>query len=236
MQLSKTTLVQRDKLYFDKFKYRLTFELQGSGWTEYRRNIDIYKTDLAIRQKENTNFIQRGNKIPWPNIDNIDLTAISKLIDYREKYHQRRQPATIAGIYSNGDGVRVFTNDLTIIYESFDIGGTNYLLTEVEKIEVPTGVMIFARKPKFKYRTYFKEKRVDQHWKDGFNNLLANNPEIVPCGSLAQLLKSVDTRYFSNWLSSGHFVEYNSESLHLVLDLFFDCKYLGKNYELRQKE
>lgn len=236
MQMPKTVLVQRNKLYFDKFKYKLTFELQGSGWTEYHRNIDDYKTGFAIRQQENAECLLRGRLIRWPKIDLIDLDAISKFIDYREKYHPRRQPATIAGIYSSNESVRIFTNDLAIIHESFGIGGSNYLLTEVDKIQVPVGIMLFARKPKFKYRTYFKEKRVDQRWKDEFNTLLTNNPEIVPCGSLKQFL-NMPTRYYRQyWLSSGHFVEYNSQSSQMVLDLFFDCKYLGKNYELQQKE
>jgi hypothetical protein len=43
--MPKTTLVKRDKLYFDQFKYRLTFHLDGAGWTEYRRNILEYKRD-----------------------------------------------------------------------------------------------------------------------------------------------------------------------------------------------
>ena len=236
MQMPKLTIVKRDKLYFDKFKYRLTFDLPGSGWTEYRRNIPEYKKDYNIRLLENASAILKGKNAPWPGIENIDLDTISKFIDYREKYHSRRKSATIAGIYSYWDSVRIFTNDLTIIHESFDVGGSNYLLTEVDKIDVPPGVMLFSRKPKFKYRTYFKEKRVNQQWKDDLKHLITNNPGLVPCGSLKYFLGAPVVRFYGPYLSSGHFIEYNQPSLRTVLELFFDRGYLRQHYELQQKE
>lgn len=234
--MPKRTIVQRDKLYFGQFKYRLTFDLHGAGWTEYRRNILEYKRDYDSRLLENASSVLKGHKTPWPGIENIDLDAISKFIDYREKYHPGRSKATIAGIYSYWDSVRVFTNDLTIIHESFDIGGSNYTLSEVEKFDVPPGVMLFSRKPKFKYRTYFKEKRVDQKWKDDLKQLFVNNPGLVPCGALKSFLDSKVARFYGTWLSSSHFVEYNQPSLRMVLDLFFDRGYLRQHYELQQKE
>jgi hypothetical protein len=234
--MPKTTLVKRDKLYFDQFKYRLTFHLDGAGWTEYRRNILEYKNDYNSRLLENASSVLRGHITPWPGIENIDLGAISKFIDYREKYHPRRSKATIAGIYSYWDSVRIFTNDLTIIHESFDIGGSNYALSEVDKIDVPPGVMLFSRKPKFKYRTYFKEKRVDQQWKDDLKHLITNNSGLVPCGSLKSFLDDPVVRFHGTRLSSSHFIEYDQPSLRMVLDLFFDRGYLRRHFELQQRE
>jgi len=236
MQMPKTTLIKRDKLYFGQFKYRLIFDLPGSGWTDYRRTIEDFEVDLNIRLMENASAVLKGKDRPWPNIDNIDLDTISKFIDYREKYHPRRSKATIAGIYSYWDSVRIFTNDLTIIHESFDIGGSNYALSEVDKIEVPPGVMLFARQPKFKYRTYFKEKRVDQQWKDDLKHLITNNPGLVPCGSLKSFLDYPVVRFHGTWLSSSHFIEYDQPSLRMVLDLFFDRGYLRRHFELQQRE
>lgn len=236
MQMPKIALAKRDKLYFDKFKYRLTFHLDGAGWTEFRRNIREYTNDYNSRLLENASSILKGHRTPWPGIENIDLDAISKFIDYREKYHPRGSKATIAGVYSYWNSARIFTNDLAIIHESFDIGGSNYAMTEVEKIEVPPGVMLFSRKPKFKYRTYFKEKRVDQKWKDELKRLFTNTPGIVPCGALKSFLDSPVVRFYGTWLSSSHFVEYDQPSLRMVLDLFFDRGYLRQHYELQQKE
>ena len=236
MQMPKTTLVKRDKLYFGQFKYRLTFHLGGAGWTEYRRNILEYKRDYDSRLLENASAVLKGKDRPWPNIDNIDLDTISKFIDYREKYHPRRSKATIAGIYSYWDSVRIFTNDLTIIHESFDIGGSNYALSEVDKIEVPPGVMLFSRKPKFKYRTYFKEKRVDQQWKDDLNDFLKNHPFMFPSGATSQFLQIKVSRYYGTYLCGNYFVEYDNPGGHMLICLFLDSKFIGKHYELKQKE
>lgn len=234
--LSNKVLVQRERLYFDKFKYRLVFDMWCAGMTEYRRDIDEFTKDIARRKIENAQAVTRYRLPTWPEVDNVDLGAIAKFIDFREQYHPRQHPATIAGIYSSGNTVRLFTNDLNIIDESFDLGGFNYSLSEVEVMPVEPGVKLFARQPKYKYRTYFKEKRVNQEWKDNLRIFLKNHPEIVPCGAVEKFLTMPFMRYYGSRTANSHFVEYDNHSGIMLLTLCIGGDYLAKHYELKRKE
>lgn len=233
--LTKSTLVRRERLYFDKFRYRLVFNMWCVGWTEYRRTFQEFNEELTKRLSENKRYPTTWNSaIPYPDCENVDTDAISKFIDYRNQYHPRNHSATIAGIYTSGNTARVFTNDLNIINESFNLGGFNYSLSEVELQTVEPGVKLFSRQPKYRYRTYFKEKRVSQDWKDNLDIFLKNHPEIVPCGAIKRFLSTTGWR--GSRISNSHFVEYDNHSGIMLLVLSLDNEYLAKHYELKRKE
>ena len=237
MLISLPDAIVKDRpiLYYNKFKYRLTFRLLGAGLTEYRRKIDEYKANIADRIYQNSRAINQGREPAWPGAENINFTTIEQFLIFREKYHSRRQPTDLAGIYASGDSVRIFSNDLSILDEAVKLNCQDYVLTKINVVLDTPGIMLFSREPKFKYRTYFKPKRVTADWKTEFKTFLKNHTEIVPCGAILQFLNTPVQRYYGLYLGQSMFVEYNNSSSVMLMSLFFDSKYIDKHYELKKR-
>lgn len=223
MQLPNIRLSNRDKLYFGKFKYRLEFCLPDA-----RLAFSVRSLSEVMRDIKNSPILYHKE------YENLDQNALKKFAEFRDKYHPKGQASTTAGIYSWSDHVRIFTNDIDIIDEAIDLSGKNFQLTQAIVLPQTPGVMFFARQPRFKYRTYFKSKLVDEQWKTKMLDFLNKHSSIVPSGSLKKFI--TNGYKWSRYLESYHFVEYDHPGGQMILTLFLDGREIGKHYQLLLRE
>lgn len=210
----------RQKLYFKKYKYRITFYLYGARYTDYRKNIQDFTSPT-------TGLV----------FDSQHLAKIQSLLDFRAKYSKSNQQTKndVSIFTTYGDSVRVFCNELSVVSEVVDFNASGYEFTKVNLIDAPLGIKLFVNAPKFKYRVYLKTKRVEDEWKTDFLNFLNNQSGLNPCPALIKFLKDKRNHYQSRYTSSSHFIEYDDDTNRMLLLLFAGTKYIGRQFELKQR-
>lgn len=227
-----TNSESRQRLYYNRFQYRLVFTLPGAPATDYRRDLDQYKQHLAILIAQTDKDTRLGERIA-----SIDIDMIEKFLDLRRKYFtSATQLKNDVAIFTEwSDTVRIYCNDLNVISEVVDLNFGKYQLTKVDLMEAQPDVKLFRRKPKHQYRIYLKEKEVDVQWKTDFLKFLDNQSGLYPCPALKEFLGGrAYLGYWGRYTSASHFIEYDDDGLRMLLLLFVDQKYIGRRFILQQ--
>jgi hypothetical protein len=132
--------------------------------------------------------------------------------------------------------VTVFANNERVIRDIKALGFGNPTTTEAV-VSIPRGTMYFKRKPKYTHRIYLKSKKVADEFKESLSKFLDQYEEVEASGALKRWLKGIDVnRWSQNWIGNGYFIDFNGEQYYTLMLMFFDGKYLGKFYELHQRE
>lgn len=205
----------KQELYFKKYRYRVSFYLLGATKTNYNKDMSSLLSSYSQSQ----------------------IDSIINLINFKAKHLKCNYPLKndVAVFVGYGDNIRVFFNDLAIVNELAAIDAVDYKMTEINLVSAPFGVKLFSRTPKFKYRVYLKEKRVDDEWKKEFLNFLKSQSGLTPCPALLVFLKDARPGYRYRFLSSSHFIEYDDDRNRLLLLLYAGEKYIGRQFELKQR-
>ena len=129
-----------------------------------------------------------------------------------------------------GDNVSFFSNELSLL-QTLDNLDPKVTITKVICYDPKT--LYFKRQPKYKYRTYFKGKRIPKDFSDN-------------CRSLQDMYKSLNfskglftSLFHNNWhayryMHGSYFVEYNDEQMLTILSMWFPDM-LAKTYVLAKE-
>ena len=216
----------RDKLYYNKYKYRVTFELCGSGLVWENSTVD----EVTNRIEAYTN---RGYTSTWRSRDTTVLErnkhALYRFTDWRNANSKH------VVIRIESDNVSIFSNDLSILKSVNVVSAiTQYSYTEA-KITCPLGTKHFTREPKHKYRIYFKTVIVPRTTIHELNTVIKTSTDLFPSSSLVSWMKFATSRNFGNvYTNPGHYIDYDTESTISYLLLLFD-NLLGKQYKLEKR-
>lgn len=223
-------LEYRDQQYYGKYDYRCRITIEGlrRGYyftpEEFENRLDgmgEYRSWGRIRDDE--------KKVIRDNLD-----SIKKVLQFRID-NRKNKSITIR---SEFDTVSIFTNDLKLLHDSFDgIPNSKVNYTQVETNGY-VGIKTFAKEPKHKFRVYFRGKKVPEDFKGKLSEIIKNNKQLRPSPALKNWLnpsKKHQTWYWwSNYLSSMHFIDYNDESYLSYLGLLYS-DLLGKKYKLEKR-
>lgn len=230
--LNKIVEEHKSALFYNKYEYRISFDLHGAWRTNYCDNISQF--DEKINDLTTTysgyNFVPRLEE----ELKKIDRTLIAKFIYWRGLNYQRGSKQNSMTISTQSDSVKIYTNDVAIINEIKQLGFDNVVTTKVT-ISIPHGVMLFANPPPSNYRTYFKYKRVDEDFRSNLRDFLTQNTNLQQSSALRRWLGITGPRWSKQWLSQTYFVDYENESMKTMLVLMFGNTYIGKHYELKQR-
>ena len=216
----------RDQLYYNKYSYRARVTVHG-----LRRG--YYYEPEEFEAKFNNNKL-------WGRISDTEkatikdnLPAIKEVLQFRVDNRKNKQIT----IRMEGNTMAVFHNDLDMLHKTFDgIVGATVDFTQVETNGY-VGIKTFVREPKNKFRIYFRSKRVPDGFKDGLRKILSTNKQLKPSGALKSWLKT-DPRnqgwWWSNYMSSNYFIDYDDESYLSYLHLMHG-EFLGKKYKLEKR-
>jgi hypothetical protein len=130
----------------------------------------------------------------------------------------------------------VFSNDLSLL-ETLTAITNNIEFTEAVVTEDPT--VITLNNPKHKFRVYLKGKVPSADFFEEIGNFLSLHDKLLyPCKALKSRIKHQISnlhfkrpRYYSQWLSSSYFIEYDDEATYTLLKLYFHNVF-AKNYKV----
>lgn len=129
-----------------------------------------------------------------------------------------------------GDHVSFFSNDLALL-TTLDNIDEDVKITKAVCMDPDT--MYFKKEPKYKYRTYFKGKRMP---KDFSENIVTVRDMYKSLHFSEGLFASL---FHNNWhpyryLHGSYFVEYNDEQMLTILSMWFPTM-LAKTYSLAKE-
>lgn len=216
----------RDCTYYNKYEYRARVTIEGLRRGYYHEPDEFEARLLA-------------NKL-WGRIGKDEMEKIKEnmpdiktVLQFRQDNKKNKQVT----IRMEGNTMAVFHNDLDLLHKQFDgLVGASVDYTQVETSGY-VGVKHFVNEPKNKFRVYFKSKRTPENFREGISKVLAANKKLKPSGALIRWLQdSKQSRgwWFSNYMSSNYFIDYNDESYLSYLHLMYG-EFLGKKYRLEKR-
>lgn len=230
MESFKLKVEKRNKLYFNKFKYKAVCNIQGAAYTYYTSNIETFVSRIEKLRDPNrqslNSFGVRVMEENWKTYwEEVDIDKISQFITWRNVISKDRCMYRI-----QGNTVSFFSNDLSLL-QTLDVIDVNISFYQVECLS--PGTMYFKKQPKYKYRTYFKGKRMPKDFSDNVRSLHQMYQTIH--FSEAIFLKLFHNNYHSfRYMHGSYFVEYNDDKMLTILAMWFPDM-LAKTYILAKE-
>lgn len=226
MESFKLKVEKRNKLYFNKFKYKAVALIQGAAYTYYTPDLETFMSRMEkLRHQTNrygVRVMDEDWKVYW---DEVNLDRISQFITWRNLVNKERCMHRI-----QGDHVSFFSNDLALL-QTLDCLDPNLKFYEAQCHE--SNYMYFKKQPKYKFRTYFKGKRMPKDFSENVRTLQDMYQSIHISKGLFQSL------FHNNWhpyryMHGSYFVEYNDEQMLTILAMWFP-NMLAKTYSLAKE-
>lgn len=227
MALSNLKVENRNKLYFHKFKYKAVVHIQGAAYTYYTPDLDTFVSRMEkLRETTKGRYGVRIMTDDWQEYwDEVNLDKISQLITWRNIVSKDKCLIRI-----QGDNVSFFSNELALL-QTLDSIDNNLSIYEAKCYEPDK--MYFKKQPKYKFRTYFKARRMPKDFSENVRSLQDMYKSInFSKGLFASL-------FHNNWhpyryMHGSYFVEYNDEQMLTILSMWFS-DILGKTYSLHKE-
>jgi hypothetical protein len=206
----------RDKLFFNKYKYRASCLLPGVRYSYYCSSIEDYRKKI------------KRNKIePWNSsrsYDNIDYIAMEKFINWR---NENKKDLIVRIEY---DTFSVFSNDLESLKTLVEIGEVRF----TEATVVAPGVKFFKEKPNYNYRIYLKGVRLDSDRADQIRSFVDNYKDRPNINISKALVNAVSCGKIlsKRWIHNSYYIDYTEESMLSILRLVFPGVLSSKIYKL----
>lgn len=227
MESSKLKIEKRNKLYFNKFKYKAVCNIQGAAYTYYTPDLDTFVSRMekmrdSTRNKYGVRIMEDNWKIYW---EEVNLDQISQFITWRNLVNKERCMHRI-----QGDHVSFFSNDISLLDTLRSID-QNLNIFEAQCHD--PDVLYFKNTPKYKYRTYFRAKRMPKDFSDNIRTLQNMYPSINFSKGLFNSL------FHNNWhafryMHGSYFVEYNDQHMITIFSVWFPDM-LAKTYSLAKE-
>lgn len=216
----KTILTNRNKLFYDKHKYKVLVDLPGARYFKWTRNFDKFIKQLTDREyldKHDCN-------------DVILLDLYKKVMDFHNEFKSNKE-VTFLHEYSF---LGVYTSNVDIIQEILNIDPT---FKVYEVVTPPQKIMYFAKEPQYKYRVYLKSKRVSDSLINSltdFRNTYNNKGVYISGGLMRFINTSLWKKRFYSYLHGSFFIDFNDDSMLTFMHLLIgEC--LGKTYKLEKR-
>lgn len=228
MESFKLITEKRNKLYFNKFKYKCKVHLPGVGYTYYTSDIDSFR-DRIERWKSQ----DEKHHTYWPNsyrtIDYADIKydAIEYYIDFRNNMDKDKMTCRI-----EGRNVSFFSNDLNLFKPLLVLDPYMELS---ESTVLDNKVFYMSRTPKYKFRTYFKGKRPPEKFLENVLDFSDRYPSVKVSEGLLRLARNrMHSHNRFMYMHNSYYVDYDDQSMLTILAMFFD-NMLSKTYTLAKR-
>lgn len=227
MESFKLKVEKRNKLYFNKFKYKAVCKIKGAAYTYYTTDIESFVSRMEKWRTTNRNrYGVRLLDDQWQEYwEEVNVDKISQFITWRNVVNKDKCLHRI-----QGDSVSFFSNDLALL-QTLDSIDPKLSFYQAECLSTDT--MYFKNQPKYKYRTYFRAKRIPKDFSDNIRTLQGMYSSLHFSKGIFQSL------FHNNWhpfryIHGSYFVEYNDEQMITILSMWFPDM-LAKTYVLAKE-
>jgi len=228
MELFKLKTEKRNKLYFNKFMYKAVCKIQGAAYTYYTSEIDSFISRMEkFRETERSKFGVRILDDDWQEYwEEVNIEQIAAFITWRNMISKDRCLIRI-----QQDNVSFFSNELSLLQT---LDNLDPKLKFHQAICHDPKTLYFKRQPKYKFRTYFKSRRMPKDFSDNVRSL----NKIYKSLNFSKGL--ISNLFNNNWhpyryMHGSFFVEYNDEQMITILGMWFSDM-LGKTYTLAKEQ
>lgn len=218
----------RNALYFGKYQYRARCRVEGAAYTYYTKSIEEFKYKMAKKSASPPSYIEVVMTGWRSRVDMIDYDQIATYFAWREDAPRDLYMARI-----QGNMISFFSDDLDLL-KTLTVLDPNLEISVADIIG--KNVLYFKNQPKFKYRTYFRGKRVPDNFKEEVKSFAERYDNIARiCPALKRLVnETMGKKHWYNYLHSSYYVDYNDESTLTLLHMFFGSM-LSKTYTLEKQ-
>ncbi len=225
----KLVTEKRNALFFGRYQYRAKVKVHGAVYTYYTKNLEEFKIKMAKKAESPPEYISVYS-LDWKRrVDLIDYEQIGRYFEWRNRVDSDSYMCRI-----QGNSISFFSDDLRLL-ESLKHIDDDVEISIADLIG--NNVMYFKKQPQFKYRTYFRGKRVPDSFKEEVKSFIERyNTTARICPALKRLVSASASsrRHWYNYLHSSYYVDYNDESTTTLLHMFFGSM-LGKTYTLEKE-
>lgn len=214
----------RNKLYYNRYKYKVTSSLEGVQYTYYCETVKQFEDKL-----------QKFKNDPWVpfirQIDDkfVDLDKIDKYLKWRKKNRDNCIIRTSPNIIS------IFSNNLKIL-EFFKLIDKDSVYVEANVIAPQ--VLFFKQKPNSNFRVYLKGVRLTERNSEQICRFVETYRESESFRISPALVNAVryDKIHSKRWIHNSYFIDYSSESTLSLLNLLLDNLLSPKIYKLDSED
>ena len=128
----------------------------------------------------------------------------------------------------DGDSVSFFSNDLSLFTVLYNID-PHLQITEANVLNTDT--MYFKKTPKYKFRTYFRGRKMPITFPDSVTSFIDTYKSVKVCSGLERFVKSRTNWNQYIYMHNSYYVDYNDESMITILHMLFG-NMVGKTYSL----
>lgn len=212
----------RDGLFYNKYEYRVRFRLEGIQLL-WRVNSPESLARLMDIDIHNWNKPEHKQKLQ----DNRDI--LMNFIIWKKENCGRNKHCSVR---TEGRRVSVFSNDLALIKTIEAINpGLKYDYTKAI-VSQYSGVKLFSREPKYKYRVYLKSTRISEQLRTELRDFFDKNKNLSCSNSFKKWFKK-SSMWRQHWLSATYSIDYNDESTISYLMLMYS-DIIGKKFKLEK--
>lgn len=223
----KLQIDKRNALYFGKYLYRARCKVNGAAYTYYTKSLEEFKDKMAKRAAKAPDRVEVWLSDWRTKVDLIDYNQIGIYFAWREANSRDNYMSRI-----QGNMISFFSDDLELLKTLEVLDDT----LEISVAEIlGKDVLYFKNDPKFKFRTFFRGKRVPDNFKEDVISFIERYSNVAKiCPALKRLVLETNGRkYWYNYLHSSYYVDYNDESTLTLLHMFFGSM-LAKTYTLEK--
>lgn len=212
----KFKTVKSDRLFYDQFKYSVSFRLQEC-WV-YRYTFDPVEIDERLtRQQEWRERMQARwpgngmNRYHSPITDGVRL-AVKMMADFiKDLKHPHK-------IIITSNQLRIYTSDLDLLYTVSRLGYITQRKYAEVWVDRPKNT-VRIKNPRHKFRSYFKELQITQDDKLALAQFLGNQSGIRIGAGLKSWLEENPVKYSSKYTRDYFFIDHDSDQWLTMLAL-----------------
>jgi hypothetical protein len=198
----KFSPVSRDRQFYDQYKYGICVSLPEAGVLRAKTHTELVK---AIDYRNQA-------RLSWSQKEQIAGTVLQNLLLAFDAIDQVRGQIKLVVSYNI---MYIYSNDVGVLQHLADLPYVNFCNAVQSVIDRPRDVILKIN-PKFGYRSYFRERMLEDHDRDNLLNFL--NSRTDSFGFTATLRQHL-TRNRYHWVQRHHFIEHNDPKDITMLSL-----------------
>lgn len=202
IQMLKFHPASKDRFFYDKYEYGICISLPESG---VLRAKTLPELERAISWRN-------SNRYNWDAREVIKGAVKDNLMSMFNELELVRDQIKIIISFSI---MYIYCNDAKVLQHLADLPYVHFNSAVQAVVDRPRDVVLITN-PKFRYRSYFKEKLLEEHERDRLLNFLESRRDIF---RVTNTLKSTLNRFRVHWLPRHLFVEHNDPKDITMLSL-----------------
>jgi len=194
--------VSRDRRFYDLYEYGICVSLPEAGVLRAKTQAELVKS-IGYRNQARSS---------WSTKEQIAGEVLQNLLLAFDEIDQVRSQIKLVVSYNI---MYIYSNDVAVLQHLASLPYVNFCNAVQSVIDRPRDV-ILKTNPKFGYRSYFRERMLEDHERDNLINFLDSRTD---CFGFTATLRQHLTRNRYHWVQRHHFVEHNDTKDITMLSL-----------------